>query len=62
MGSGNKYQITVAAYGSANSHIIPPMVIFQGKNLKREWLNNEVAGTVYTKSDTGWINAPLFNK
>ena len=62
MGSGNKHQITVVACGSATKHIIPPMIIFQSKNLKREWLNNEVAGTVYATSDTGWINAPLFSK
>ena len=61
MGSGNKHQITVVACGSATGHIIPLMVIFQSKNLKREWLNNEVAGTVYATSDTGWISAPLFS-
>ena len=62
MGSGNKHQITVVACASASGHIIPPMVIFEGKNLKREWLHNEVTGTVYAMSDKGWINAPLFNK
>lgn len=61
MGSGNKHQITVVACASATGHVIPPMVIFEGKNLKREWLHNEVTGTVYAMSDTGWINAPLFN-
>ena len=62
MGSGNKHQITVVACASATGHIVPPMVIFEGKNLKREWLHNEVTGTVYAMSDKGWINAPLFNK
>ena len=62
MGSGNKHQITVVACASATGHVIPPMVIFEGKNLKREWLHNEVTGTVYAMSDKGWINAPLFNE
>jgi len=38
------------------------MVIFEGKNLKREWLSNEVTGIVYAMSDKGWINAPLFTE
>ena len=62
MGSGNKHQITVVVCASATGHVIPPMVIFEGKNLKWEWLHNEVAGTVYAMSDKGWINAPLFNE
>ena len=62
MGSGNKHQITVVACASATGYVIPPMVIFEGKNLKREWLHNEVTGTVYAMSDKGWINAPLFNE
>ena len=62
MGSGNKHQITVVACASATGHVIPPMVIFEGKNLKREWLHNEVTGTVYAMNDKGWINAPLFNE
>ena len=51
IGSGNKQQIIVVACASATGHIIPPMVIFEGKNLRREWLNNEVTGTVYAMSD-----------
>ena len=60
MGCGNKHQITACA--SATGHVIPPMVIFEGKNLKREWLQNEVTSTVYAMSVKGWINAPLFNE
>ena len=60
-GSGNKHQITVVAYARATGHVIAPMVIIEGKNLKWEWLHNEVMGTVYAMSDTCWINAPLFN-
>ena len=38
------------------------MVTFEGKNLRREWLHNEVTSTVYAMSDKDWINAPLFNE
>ena len=62
MGSSNKHQITVVACTSVTGHTILPMVIFEGKNVKREWLHNEVTGTVYAMSDKGWINTPLFNK
>ena len=36
MGSGNKHQSTVVACANATGHVIPPMVIFEGKNLTRE--------------------------
>ena len=60
--SGNKYQITVVACTSVTGHILLPMIIFEGKNVKREWLHNEVTGTVYAMGDKGWINTPLFNE
>ena len=53
MGSGNKHQSTVVACANATGHVIPPMLIFEGKKLKREWLHNEVTGTVYAMSDKG---------
>ena len=62
MGSGNKHQITVVACTSVTGHIILPKVIYEGKNVKREWLHNEVTDTVYAMSDKVWINTPLFNK
>ena len=62
MGSSNKHQITVVVYTSVTDHIILPVVIFEGKNVKREWLHNEVTGTVCAMGDKGWINTPLFNE
>ena len=61
MGSGNKHQITAVVCASATGHIIPPMIIFEGKNLKKEWLSHEVPGTVYGMSDEGWMETSLFN-
>ena len=37
------------------------MIIFEGKNLKKEWLNHEAPGTVYRMSDKGWMETSLFN-
>ena len=51
MGSGNKHQITVVACTSVTGHIILPKVIFEGNNVKQEWLHNEVTGTVYAMSE-----------
>ena len=62
MESGNTHQSTVIACASATGHVIPPMVIFEGKDLKWEWLHNEVTSTVYAMSDKCWIDGPLFNE
>ena len=39
---------------------IPPMIIFDAKNLNHAWTKNEVSGTKYGQSDNGWINTELF--
>ena len=36
------------------------MIIFDAKNLKHAWTNNEVPGAKYGLSDNGWINTDLF--
>ena len=49
-GSGNKSQITVVSCGSATGHVIPPFVIFEGKNFNHQWSECEVPGTMYVTS------------
>ena len=58
--TGQKGQITIVACGSAVSQVIPPMVIFDAKKLCYAWTANEVTGTSYGLSDSGWITTPLF--
>ena len=58
--TGHKGQITIVACGSAVGQIIPPMVIFDAKKLCHAWTANEVTGTSYGLSDSGWITTPLF--
>ena len=59
-GSGNKAQITVVSCGSATGHVIPPFVIFEGKNFNHQWSEGEVPGTMYGTSPKGWIDTELF--
>ena len=40
--SGRKGQITVVGCGNAAGQVIPPMVIFDAKNLNHAWTSNEL--------------------
>ena len=55
-----KGQVTIVACSNAVEQTIPPMVIFDAKNLNHAWTKNEVPGTKYGLSDNGWINTGLF--
>ena len=57
--SGKKGQITIVACVNATGQAIPPMIIFDAKNLNHAWTRNEVPGTRYGLSDNGWINTEL---
>ena len=54
--SGNKTNITVLGCVSASGYAIPPMVIFNRKNLNPELTREEVPGTIYGLSSSGWID------
>ena len=58
--TGRKGQITVVACGNAAGQVIPPLIIFDAKNIRQAWMKNEVPGTMYGSSDKGWINTDLF--
>ena len=60
--SGEKAQITVLACASASGYTIPPMVIFDRKQLQVEMTRNEVPGTFYGLSDSGWMDMQLFEE
>ena len=61
MRSGDKTQITVVACCNASGSVIPPLVVFDRKFLKPEYTLGEVPGTAYALSDSGWINAKIFD-
>ena len=54
--------VTVVACSSAVGQALPPMVIFDAKNLNHVWKRNEVSGSKYGLSDKGWINTDLFEE
>ena len=58
--AGKKGQVTIVACVNATGQALPPMVIFDVKNLNYAWTKNEVPGTRYGLSDNGWINTDLF--
>lgn len=58
--TGTKAQITVVGCGSATGQILPPFIIFAGKQINPLWCKDEVAGTRYAVSDNGWIDQELF--
>ena len=59
-GSGNRSKITVVASVGATGHILPPFVIFEGKNFNHALTEVEVPGTMYGTSPKGWIDTELF--
>ena len=58
--SGQKKQITVLACGNAAGYVIPPLVIFSRKTLNPELTVQEVPGTMYGLSDSGWMTSDIF--
>lgn len=58
--SGNKSQITVLGCCSATGQALPPFIIFQGKQLNYQWTREEIPGTRYGVSDSGWTDRDLF--
>lgn len=57
-----KAQITVVGCVSAAGQCLPPMIIWDRKNLKREYTVGEIHGTIYGLSSKGWMDQILFNK
>lgn len=58
--SGIRPKQQYLACTNAASQAIPPMVIFDLKNLQQQ-LTGEIPGTLYGFSEKGWIDAHLFN-
>ena len=58
--SGSKGQITVIGCCNGTGQAIPPMVIFNAKQLNPMWTQGEIPGTRYGLSDKGWTDQELF--
>ena len=62
LSSGSKDQITVVGCVSAAGQHLPPMVIWDRKNLKPELTQGEYPQTIYGLSSKGWMDMELFEK
>ena len=60
--SGDRSQITILACASASGYSIPPMVVYDRKSLQPDMTEGEVPGTFYSLSESGWMNAELFEE
>ena len=60
--SGNKAQITILACASATGYSIPPMTIFDRKQLRLEMAEGEIPGPFYGQTDNRWMNAELLQE
>ncbi len=58
--SGNKTQISILACANAIGQALPPMVIFTGKRFNHKLSVGEVPGTLYSTSESGWMDNELF--
>ena len=58
--AGKKGQITIVACENAIGQVIPPMVIFDAKNLNPHWTADEIPDTKCGLSEKGWITSELF--
>ena len=62
LSSGNKSQITVVGCVNAGGQYLPPMVIWDRKNLKPELTEGELPQTIYGLSKKGWMDQELFER
>lgn len=62
VGGDDKTQVTVVACCSASGQVLPPMVIWDRKNLKPALTQGEVPATIYGLSSKGWMDGELFHK
>jgi len=60
--SGNKAQVTVLACANAAGYAIPPIIIFQRKNLTTQLTTKEVPGSIYGLSDSDWMDSEPFGE
>ncbi|XP_054763394.2 uncharacterized protein LOC129269981 [Lytechinus pictus] len=56
-GGSEREKITVSGCGSASGHVLPPYVLYSGKNLNTEWTKDGVPNARYNTSHNGWMEA-----
>ena len=61
-GGPGRQNTTVLACCNAAREALPPLLVFQGKNLQSTWKGqNDLKGTMYAVSENGWIDGNIFH-
>ena len=60
-GSGREY-FTILGAGSAAGVRLPPYFVYKGKNLWSRWMTGGPAGSLYSVSESGWMEAANFKQ
>ena len=60
IGGSGREQITVNCGGSASGMVLPPYVVYKGKNLYHDWTQGGPEKASFTTSDKGWMEGPQF--
>lgn len=60
IGGSGREQITVNYSGSASGKVLPPYIVYKGKNLYEAWSAGGPIGTCYTTSEKGWMEGLQF--
>ena len=60
IGGSGRETITVQGCGSASGHVLPPYVVYSGKNLYKEWTMGGAQNARYTTSSNGWMEGDTF--
>ena len=58
-GSGREF-ITILGAGCADGTRLPPYILYEGKNLWSRWMQGGPAGSMYSVSDSGWMESANF--
>lgn len=56
----SKSSISIMFCGTAEGHMIPPMVVYKSKHLYDNWTQGGPPETIYRNSSSGWFDMNLF--
>ncbi|XP_064605782.1 uncharacterized protein LOC135470678 [Liolophura sinensis] len=59
-GGSGKDQITVNCCASATGKLPPPYVVYNSKNLYKDWITDGPKDTAYVSSTNGWMEGALY--
>lgn len=60
IGGSGREQITVNCCGSASGKMLPPYVVYNSKNLYKDWLTGGPEHAAYVSSTNGWMEGTLY--